>query len=200
MLIQRLTSISMVLWASVACSHTTSIVAKPAGTTIFVNDEKLGNDHVNTSTPNGLGGSYKVRARAEGLAPLEVTIHREHISTGALWGSVGACLGAGCTSAVIGAVIGSGGGGGGSAAGAVCCGLLGGFPGLTPLLWLHRGPDAISIDLEARTVTTDPETKLTIKGGGAPSAPAPQKDIPEKSAAESPVDEAPAPSMQPFDY
>ncbi|MFH1809948.1 MAG: PEGA domain-containing protein [Pseudomonadota bacterium] len=188
--------------ASLGCSHTMTVTAQPPGTTIFVDDQKIGTNQGAASVPNSMGGSVKLRAEKEGYEPLEAEISKEETSMGALGGAIGGCLGGGCIGAGIGAVIASGTGGVVFLAVPCCAAVMGG-PFLALLMWMNQAPDIVLVDLEKRTVTATPT--VTVKVAGAEGKTGNVGTTPDGNTVtpEDQPDTTPPPgddSVAPFDY
>jgi len=165
--------------ASSACAHQTTIRVKQKGAEIQVDGESLGQDEVVAELDQGMGGSHSVVVTHKRHGEMSLEVPREHISPGNLWGGIGGCVGGG--------VVGSGGMLVGAAASAVpallltmmgipcgmpmpvLCGcsspfvgLCTGLPFLSLLLWMHRGPDEIEIDMVTREVVATPDTAIEV--------------------------------------
>ncbi len=190
---------SLAVLATAACSHTTTITARPGGTSIWVNGEELGKDQVTTDISNGMGGKYTVRAEAPGKAALEVEVSREQIAWGPLAGAIGGCLGGGCVGGTMGLIVGSALGPLAAISGP-CGVVVGGAPWLALLMSMNTGPNALVLDLDARTVTATPDTTLeVVEGGGeAPTTPAtPTGPVPDEPVNSDFGNDS---TVAPFDY
>ncbi|MFH1811755.1 MAG: GRAM domain-containing protein [Pseudomonadota bacterium] len=169
--------VMVLAFALSSCAHQTTIRVKQKGAEIQVDGKALGQDEVVAELEQGLGGEHSIVVTHPQHGEMALTVPREHINQGNLWGGIGGCVGGG--------LVGSGGMLGLAALSAlpaalgIPCGLpftglcacaspvvgvCTGLPFLTLLLWMNQGPDEIDIDMVTKEVVATPVTAIVVPG------------------------------------
>ncbi len=182
-----------------ACSHTTTIVAKPADSRIYVDETFVGTGRARVDIPNSLMGPFQLRVESPDHGRLDASIPRFQVD----WGVVGLVSLtammldlASCGACAVGMQQ------------SPTMGLLYmapfttlGFLSFLGYNWVATAPDAVFVDMREQSLRLNPSTQMEVELFWEKASPgsAAQAESPDQPATEDPAQvpaEVPAESSE----